>query len=147
MTVQRPAFRTSVALAMEGYKERMADNIRKAREAKALGPGEVADKIGVSARTVERWEGGESAPQRPNLRKLAELFGVEVDDLRPDLPPDAETLERIEAKLDLLLANAGLPTQFDEVVEGLERTIAELGQPATSTESRTSEQPPASGNQ
>ena len=142
MTVQRPAFRHSVAHAMEGYRERMAANIKEAREAKALGPGEVADKIGVSPRAVERWESGQSLPQRANLRKLAELFEVDVSDLRPDSPPDAEALERIEAKLDLLLDAAGLPIDFDSIVDRLQTRIAEAGQPKDATQPHTGEPQP-----
>ena len=99
---------------MDGYKERMAENIRQAREAKDLGRGEVADKVGVSPRTVERWEEAESKPHPATLRKLAELFEVDTSDLKPDTPPEAETLERIEAKLDRLLTSAGLSTLLDD---------------------------------
>jgi transcriptional regulator with XRE-family HTH domain len=120
MTVQCPPFRRSVALQMDGYRERMAEAIRNARASSGLGPGELADRVGVSHKTVERWENGKASPQHANLRSLAKTLGVEVDDLRPDLPPDQDTLERIEAKLDRLLLHAGLPVNFDAISLELE---------------------------
>lgn len=37
---------------------------------------EVANNMGVSSRTVQRWWRGKSAPQERRLRQLAEILGV-----------------------------------------------------------------------
>jgi transcriptional regulator with XRE-family HTH domain len=37
---------------------------------------ELADRVGVSVRTVARWELGLAVPRRNNLERLAEVVGV-----------------------------------------------------------------------
>ncbi|HZT82239.1 MAG TPA: helix-turn-helix transcriptional regulator [Gemmataceae bacterium] len=41
----------------------------------------LARRLGVSARTVARWEAGESKPRKRHARALARELGVDVDDL------------------------------------------------------------------
>lgn len=68
----------------------------------------LAQKLGVSLRAVQKWEGGESAPQWDNLVRLSKMFGVTQNYLLYGEPEDAgptpSQLDRIEAKLDELLS-------------------------------------------
>lgn len=41
----------------------------------------VAEKVGVSRQAVSKWETGSSEPSTANLRALAELYQVSVDEL------------------------------------------------------------------
>lgn len=143
-TVQFPTFRHTVARQMADYRSRLARNIERERLRHGQNTEDIARQIDVTKRTFERWEEDASAPQPANLLALAEAWGVEIDDLRPDLKREAETLARVEAKLDLLLVRAGLPVDFESVVRTLETTIAEVGQPKDSTGLHNGEQPPAS---
>lgn len=41
----------------------------------------IADRIGVSRQTVYYWEKGIKNPSSENLRKLANLFGVSMEEM------------------------------------------------------------------
>src|SRR5215208_6706232 len=57
--------------------------LREWREARALTQVELAERAGVSSRSVAGYEAGTGA-RPPTVRKLAEALGVEVGDLRGD---------------------------------------------------------------
>ncbi|MBQ9558034.1 MAG: helix-turn-helix domain-containing protein [Clostridia bacterium] len=62
--------------------------IRNLRTEKGLSRKEVAEKVGVTAQTVYRWENGMSFPNDASLKRLSDLFGVSVDTIcgsAPDL--------------------------------------------------------------
>jgi transcriptional regulator with XRE-family HTH domain len=89
-----------------------ARRIRQARDSASLTQEELAAKIPVEPREIRRWERGESAPGRRNLRRLAEVTGKEIDWLRGVVEPDffsslprpttEQELERIALDLDRL---------------------------------------------
>ncbi len=56
-------------------------NLKRFRLAKAYTQEQVADKLGVTAQTVSRWECGTTLPDVMLLPSIAELYGVTVDDL------------------------------------------------------------------
>ena len=66
--------------------------IKELREELQLTQKEVAEKIDNVQRNVSNWENGTSEPDCENLIKLAELFGVSVDELlgreRAAVPPE-----------------------------------------------------------
>lgn len=66
--------------------------IKELREELQLTQKEVAEKIDNVQRNVSNWENGTSEPDCENLVKLAELFGVSVDELlgreRAAVPPE-----------------------------------------------------------
>lgn len=97
-------FRTSLARQMEGYKDRVAANVRRQRLRHGQEVMEVAYRIGVDKRTYERWEEAKTTPRLGNFQALADLWEVEISDLRPDLEAEADQLQRLEAKLDEALA-------------------------------------------
>lgn len=55
--------------------------MRGVRVLRGITRGEAADGIGVTAETIGRWERGDSEPTRPYLIKLAEMYGVSIDQL------------------------------------------------------------------
>lgn len=119
---QSPAFLRSVNERMEAYRERLAAKVRAEMAQRGEGPGDLAYNIGVEPRTVERWLAGESEPRRRNFKAMSEHWGVPITELRPDLEEEERQLQaqldRIEAKLDVLLAHHGLTGPVEGPGEG-----------------------------
>ena len=76
----------------------LAEKILHLRTQLGLSQLELAEKLGVSRQSVSKWETGQSVPDLEKLIKLADLFGISVDELvregeRPkpeDQPPQPE---------------------------------------------------------
>lgn len=58
-----------------------AENLRKLRLEKKLTQEQIADKLGVSAQSVSRWETSATLPDVMLLPEIARLYGVLVDNL------------------------------------------------------------------
>ena len=58
-----------------------ANNLRRLRQAKNLTQEQAADKLGVSAQSVSRWECGNTYPDVMLLPEIARMYSVTVDDL------------------------------------------------------------------
>jgi len=56
--------------------ESIAYRIKQARLARGLGQAELAAKVDVSTRTIQRWEKGEQVPDSNYLMRIAEATGV-----------------------------------------------------------------------
>jgi transcriptional regulator with XRE-family HTH domain len=59
----------------------LVQTIRELREARGWTQFELAIKVGVQPTTIYTWESGKKMPMIPQLRKLAEAFGVSMDDI------------------------------------------------------------------
>ncbi len=60
----------------------LADNIRYLRTKKGFSQEYLANELGYkSFTTIQKWESGIAEPPIKVLRKLAELFNVDIDDL------------------------------------------------------------------
>lgn len=59
----------------------LSDNIMTLRKHKNMSQDILADMVGVSRQTLSKWETGESLPDVEKAAKLAEIFGVSLDDL------------------------------------------------------------------
>ena len=59
----------------------IAQNIRSARGTRGLTQNTVALMLEVTLRTYCRWESGETVPNVPTLRRLADVLGVTVTEL------------------------------------------------------------------
>ena len=46
-----------------------------------MSQGDLADRLEVSRQSVSKWETGQSVPDLDKIIKLADLFGVTVDEL------------------------------------------------------------------
>ncbi len=62
----------------------LAEKILKLRTGQNLSQGELADRLEVSRQSVSKWETGQSVPELDKLIRLADLFGVTVDQLVRD---------------------------------------------------------------
>jgi len=69
-----------IELAHAG-KGALGKHIQKYREEAGLSRQALAEEMGVSVPTVHRWESGERTPDIPTLMKLAQIFGVGVEQL------------------------------------------------------------------
>lgn len=64
-----------------------AERLKRFRKGKNMTQQELADKLGVSNKSVSRWESGGGYPDVGLLAPLAAALGVTVDDLLCDTPP------------------------------------------------------------
>lgn len=72
----------------------MGKTIRQFREEMGLTQLELANKLDVTPATVYTWERGRNEPRVSQLRKLAEEFGVLMDDIEL---PEVERAVKIAA--------------------------------------------------
>ena len=59
----------------------LTENIAKYRNAAGETQGQLADLLGVSNRTVSKWENAEGEPDLAAMMKIAEHYGVTLDEL------------------------------------------------------------------
>lgn len=57
-------------------KETVSARIREKRKEQRLTQQELADKAGVSLKTIQRWENGERSPRADEMNRLAEALKV-----------------------------------------------------------------------
>ncbi|MGI6157240.1 MAG: helix-turn-helix domain-containing protein [Saccharofermentanales bacterium] len=69
----------------------LTSNIARYRKACGLTQDQLAERVGVSAQAVSKWENGQSYPDIATLPKLADIFDVSMDDLFSK-PVTAETV-------------------------------------------------------
>lgn len=58
-----------------------ADMIRKHRQRLGLSQQALGERLGLSSVAVSKWERGQNQPDIPTLTRLADIFGVSVDEL------------------------------------------------------------------
>jgi transcriptional regulator with XRE-family HTH domain len=112
-----------------------------ARSHKGWTQEEAAERLGVSAVTVCRWENGETMPFSYNIGKLCEIYGLTVaqlgldegetgaEEAEQDRPPSALRLPFIEADLTLRLlglAMASCHATWAELLHLQERVLQTL---------------------
>jgi DNA-binding XRE family transcriptional regulator len=79
-----------------GYPSRMSEPdpmcyvLRDLRSRAGLTQKQLATELGIAARTIIRWEGGDQTPNLTDLRRLAGRFGVSVAQMVGEAGPDAE---------------------------------------------------------
>lgn len=76
----------------------LGENLQELRRAAGLSQEEVAGRLFVSRQSVSKWENGQAEPGVENLKALAELYGVSMDELfgvekTPEIGPDPEAGE------------------------------------------------------
>jgi len=71
----------------EKLRENIAKNITELRKASEITQAELAEKLNYSDKSVSKWERGDGVPDVIVLNKIAELFGVTLNDLVSDEKP------------------------------------------------------------
>ena len=59
----------------------LGENLQRLRKEKGLSQEDVAQKLFVSRQSVSKWENGNAEPGVENLKALANLYGVTLDEL------------------------------------------------------------------
>lgn len=67
----------------------ISDNISFLRKYHKLSQEDMAEQVGVSRQTIAKWENGDSVPDLENSNRIAELFGVSLDELVNYKPEEA----------------------------------------------------------
>lgn len=93
-------------------------NLRKLRLDKQMTQEQVADKLGVSAQSVSRWETGATFPDILLLPEIAKLYSVLVDDLYKE---HAEGYENYAARLFAVYETTWKHEDFLAVAQEFER--------------------------
>ena len=62
-------------------RETVAAQLRAHRAIAYVSQGDLAENIGVSVNSISAWEQGKSLPDVLNLAKIAEFYGVSIDQL------------------------------------------------------------------
>lgn len=79
----------------------LAEKIAALRGERKLSQGDLAEKLDVSRQSVSKWETGQAVPELDKIIRLADVFGVSVDELVRDgdkpqpEAPKPEVTERV----------------------------------------------------
>ncbi len=63
---------------------------------------ELAEKVGVSKSAIAKWETDGGLPDRDNLRKLAEIINMSVDDLHRIIRGNDSVVEAVNITADVI---------------------------------------------
>lgn len=67
----------------------LGENLQRLRKEKGLSQEDVAQKLFVSRQSVSKWENGNAEPGVDNLKALAGLYGVTLDELVGHAAPES----------------------------------------------------------
>ena len=73
----------------------LAEQILALRTQMGLSQEDLAEQLGVSRQSVSKWETGQSVPDLDKLIKLADLFGVTLDELARAAPEAGEKAKKV----------------------------------------------------
>ena len=96
---------------MDELKLVVASNLIKLRQQAGMTQAELGEKLNYSDKTVSKWERGESMPDAYSLTRLAQIYGLTVDDLLHDDSTWQDPVERAKAQ-----ERAAAPTFSSRVV-------------------------------
>lgn len=78
--------------------ESIGNRIAKLRKENRMSQENLAEKLGVSAQAVSKWENGQSCPDISLLPQLANLLGVSVDELLTGKTDEVKLLPESQRK-------------------------------------------------
>lgn len=92
----------------------LAEKILELRTAQGLSQGDLAERLEVSRQSVSKWETGQSVPDLDKIIRLADLFGVSVDQLvREEVHPQPAAESQPDPQIFCVEKPSGLtPTQI-----------------------------------
>ena len=107
--------------------------IYKLRTEAALSQAQLAEKLGVSDKAVSKWENGKAKPQVDMLKKLAIIFGVQVEEML-DMP-----IETVEKQITKIVITGGPCAGKTTGMSWIQNAFTEMGYvvlfvPETATE-------------
>ncbi len=76
-----------IFLTEEQLRANIAKNITELRKASNITQADLAEKLNYSDKSVSKWERGDGVPDVIVLQKIADLFGVTLNDLVSDEKP------------------------------------------------------------
>ena len=65
-----------------------AEQLRKLRMQKGVTQQALADMLEASVSAVQKWERGQAEPNAKTLQRMADIFGVSMDELCDRVPPE-----------------------------------------------------------
>ena len=71
----------------EQLRNNIAKNISELRKASEITQAELAEKLNYSDKSISKWERGDGVPDVIVLQKIADLFGVTINDIVSDEKP------------------------------------------------------------
>ena len=71
-------------------EETLGKRIVSHRKRLGLTQDALAERLGVTAQAVSKWENGTADPSTSNLLKLAKLYGISPEDLIRSIQPEQE---------------------------------------------------------
>ena len=83
----------------------LGETIYRLRTEKNMSQGDLADALDVSRQSVSKWENGNAVPDLEKLMKLAELFGITLDELVGREVPRQQEVSGTSAPQKLHLAS------------------------------------------
>ncbi len=103
---------------MEDTKLVIASNIIRQRTNANMTQAELGEKINYSDKTISKWERAEAVPDVLVLKRLAEIFGVTIDDLLnphdqwniPKAPTQSDDGRKYNPSAIIMVAIAGIWT-------------------------------------
>src|SRR5947209_15140887 len=111
--------------ALNVHGEQLGVRLRTLARARGITSDEDAARlIGVSYRQYQRWLSGESDPRSTSLKQIAQAFEIPLVELLGE--PDPTQLDRIEAKLERLLARIDPADQPLSAGEEADRVLDEM---------------------
>jgi transcriptional regulator with XRE-family HTH domain len=89
-----------------GGKMYLSQNLKYLREKKGMSQDELGEELGVIKQTISSWENSKANPSIETIVKLAEYFGVSLDelvlkDLTPPKPMQVKNLKYLRTKYDM----------------------------------------------
>ena len=103
---------------MEDTKLVIASNIIRQRTNANMTQAELGEKLNYSDKTISKWERAEAVPDVLVLKRMAEIFGVSIDDLlnppdqwnTPKVPPQSDDGRKYNSSAIIMVALAGIWT-------------------------------------
>ena len=79
-------------------KETFGQRLAALRKEKGLTQNDIADKVGITAQAVSKWENDQASPDIDILIKLSEIFDISLDELLGKVKPSVSLNDKTTKK-------------------------------------------------